>query len=397
MATKVSNPPSTPQAALAAPVSSATSKRVFGADLMRAIAILIVIIPHGLNAFSTPIHNRLGQVGLLGGTMGVEIFFVLSGFLIGSILLSLAPDFNNIRVLPSFWLRRWFRTLPNYYLFIIINIVLILLLFPKQTIPNIAPYLVFSQNWLWPNPLGFFQEAWSLAVEEWFYLLFPISLFLIYRLSKSFTTAFLLSAVIFIIIPTLVRVQMAFMPNLINWDENFRKVMFIRLDAIMYGVLAAWIKKRFLANWIKFRIPFLVIGSLILFFTWLFALQQTFNTSFFAKTFLFSLISIGVACTLPVCDQWTISKENVLTRLIRSIALWSYSMYLSNLLIVRVFIYIRPKIPPHPFLVDVIFFILFYVICAAISAVIYTYFEKPTTALREKFTATKNATGSHAA
>ena len=87
-----------------------TSKRNFGLDLVRAIAILLVLITHiGLKS------DYVG--GLEIGNLGVEFFFVLSGFLIGGILIK---DFSNggvnIPVIANFWIRRWFRTLPVYYL-----------------------------------------------------------------------------------------------------------------------------------------------------------------------------------------------------------------------------------------------------------------------------------------
>lgn len=373
----------TPKTILAKITSLPAQPRVFGLDVMRAVAILAVLLTHAQLVFPVPAKpTALMKIPAVSGTLGVELFFILSGFLIGSILLSLASKFDNLRVLPAFWQRRWFRTLPNYFLFLILNI--FAFLFLTREIPNLLLYLTFTQNWLWPHP-DFFAQAWSLAVEEWFYLLFPISLFLIYRVSKSFTAAFLLSALVFIVLPTLVRVQWALTPGHNSWDEFFRKVMFVRLDAIMYGVLAAWAKQHFPSAWSRLRIPLLLFGGLVLYFGWSFATSQGLNVSFFAKTFLFSLISIGFACMLPAFDQWTIAKENGLTRLIRLIALWSYSLYLSNLLVIQVFQFVQQKIGKASIPLDIALFVLFYLICLLVSSLVYTYFEKPLTDLREKF------------
>src|SRR5262249_1440866 len=158
-----------------------------------------------------------------------------------------------------------------------------------------------------------------------------LSLFMLYRFSKSFTSAFLLSAGIFIVIPTLVRIQWASAGAESPIWDTFRKVMFIRLDAIMYGVIAAWMKKQFPESWAKLRFLLFSAGIVVLFLSWSFAANQGLNASFFAKTFLFSLISLSFACMLPVCDQWNTAKENLLTHILRLIALWSYSLYLCNL------------------------------------------------------------------
>src|ERR1700683_4648133 len=84
------------------PAPMAISGRNFGLDVMRATAILLVVFAHYFA--STPLQG--------GGLLGVEIFFVLSGFLIGDILIrSLQHDGATPATLKTFWMKRWFRTL----------------------------------------------------------------------------------------------------------------------------------------------------------------------------------------------------------------------------------------------------------------------------------------------
>src|SRR5688572_1693157 len=133
--------------------------RVFGLNFWRAISIFCLLF---LNSFSlltsTPMilasitvdEKILAQFSLIRNVLayyGVELFFVLSGFLIGSILLSLAPGFKNPMVLPAFWQRRWVRTLPNYFLFLGISTGPFLITSAK--LPDLLSYFVFLQNWLW--------------------------------------------------------------------------------------------------------------------------------------------------------------------------------------------------------------------------------------------------------
>jgi len=359
--------------------------RVFGLDVLRAVAILSVMALHSTDLLVfTGISGNFAdwlelQTSVLG-VYGVEIFFVLSGFLIGAILLSLAPSFKNPRVLPAFWQRRWLRTLPNYFLFLGINIAILRFLSPS-TLPNMLPYFLFLQNWLWIQP-RFFLVSWSLAVEEWFYLLFPIAIFAFHR-RLTYEKAFVVSALVFLVIPTILRIIWAFSGHT-DWDEEFRKVTLLRLDAIMYGVLASQIKTVFPDFWEKFKYILLVAGLGILFGVWLYFVEVGFN-DWIAKTLLFSAISLGASFLLPFCDQWQISKENLVTRIFRQTALWSYSLYLCHLsvgLIIKLsFLLLDRRTIP----LSIAAWLAFYALSFALAAFLYRYFEKPIMNLRERF------------
>lgn len=144
---------------------AAADARNFGLDLARAAAIALVLVAHFAAILAVPSHAPLAIVAL--GLAGVELFFSLSGFLIGRILIALARDGMTAPGAARFLGRRWFRTLPAYY----------------------ATWLVMSALfavWNWRDLL-FLQEfgapespvlvvAWSLVLEEWFYLLVPVLL-----------------------------------------------------------------------------------------------------------------------------------------------------------------------------------------------------------------------------
>lgn len=106
--------------------NSSSRQRVFGLDLMRVIAILAVLGSHILYIFPEQ-YGGVIPLLQLGGVMGVEIFFVLSGYLIGSILLRLFVKENfGMSDVKYFLIRRWFRTLPSYYLALVLNILLVI-------------------------------------------------------------------------------------------------------------------------------------------------------------------------------------------------------------------------------------------------------------------------------
>src|SRR5690606_36478664 len=162
-----------------------SANRIFGLDLLRAIAILMVIFGHGMQ-----LVPDLGQLAKFLDTffyLGVEFFFVLRGFLIGGILMKTISTSSTFSDIFPFWKRRWWRTLPNYYLFLFLNFLGFGLL--KEGFRFDWSYLVFLQNFTTPNS-GFFSVSWSLAVEEWFYLFVPLVYFFALRWTKSTTGGF---------------------------------------------------------------------------------------------------------------------------------------------------------------------------------------------------------------
>jgi peptidoglycan/LPS O-acetylase OafA/YrhL len=138
--------------------------RIFGLDLMRAAAVLGVMYLHVvfLGIAKPPGGSELAS-------FGVEIFFVLSGYLVGSSALETLSRSPQSGIL-EFLTRRWFRTLPAYYAFLLLNLNL-----SSQHVFDWR-YLFFLQTFTGQEPLPYFNESWTLAVEEWFYLLLPFSL-----------------------------------------------------------------------------------------------------------------------------------------------------------------------------------------------------------------------------
>ena len=155
--------------------NSTISHRVFGLDLMRAMAICMVLCSHILWIYE-PNDGIIKQLFALFGFLGVEFFFVLSGFLIGGILDGIYINDNyTIKSVMYFLKRRWFRTLPNYFLILIINIIITVTI--GYSLPKLGLYFVFLHNGFSKMPT-FFPESWSLSVEEWAYIVLPFSLLL---------------------------------------------------------------------------------------------------------------------------------------------------------------------------------------------------------------------------
>lgn len=152
-------------------------------DGLRGVAILLVLVSH-LTLYSemstTTLLDRAYQRVTLAGWVGVDLFFVLSGFLITGILLDLK---GSSRFFRTFYARRVLRIFPLYYAFLaIFYIALPHLLLPKDQVLRLLAdqkwYWLYLQNlqmaWDgWPVP-KYFAHFWSLAVEEQFYLIWPL-------------------------------------------------------------------------------------------------------------------------------------------------------------------------------------------------------------------------------
>ena len=144
-----------------------------GLDLLRALAIIVVVIYHaGIMGF--PLPNRVHRWGWIG----VDLFFVLSGYLIGGQLLAELARNNRLN-LPQFYTRRALRILPAY--FVILAIYFLLPLWREY--PDMAQPLwkfLFSIQNIALHGGTSFSHAWSLAVEDQFYLALPFLLLVLF-------------------------------------------------------------------------------------------------------------------------------------------------------------------------------------------------------------------------
>lgn len=196
-------------------------------DGVRAIAVLIVFIAH------------VGLGYLVPGGFGVTVFFFLSGYLITSLLRAEVAETGRVD-LPAFYLRRTLRIFPPLYLTMLLSAAVVASGVLKSTID---PGSVFAQalfvsnyNRLWGPHDGLpGLPLWSLAVEEHFYLLFPLAFGLLSRRLSSARIAAVCALAC--VAPLLFRLAHA-------WAGDVRLNYFFthtRVDSILFGcVLALW-------------------------------------------------------------------------------------------------------------------------------------------------------------
>jgi peptidoglycan/LPS O-acetylase OafA/YrhL len=356
------------------------NNRIYGLDILRTLAILPVIFQHG----GMFLQNTGTSFPWIPLPDGVEIFFVLSGFLIGGILLRQLnqDEFSSLKAVKHFWLRRWFRTLPAYYLVLLLNIIFIYFNLNGESPDNLSwRFFVFAQNLFQPLQ-GPFWESWSLAVEEWFYLLFPMLLFFIAKLNflskeNRFTTALLL----FTFVPFLLRVLKGIEMQVdgYGWDIHFRKMVFVRLDSIAIGIWMAWFKIRYPKQWTFKPLWLMVIGFACFFYL---DTHQAADNSFFNKVLRFPLYSLCFALTLPFFDSIK-TGSGLALKIFTHLSKISYSMYLINLGLVGSVIHHLYK--PEGTLAAIVAYLVYWVVVVVGAGLLYKYFEKPCTDWREKW------------
>ena len=268
-----------------------------GLDLLRAFAIVIVVVYHAA-LFGFKLPGRVDRFGWIG----VDLFFVLSGYLIGGQLLAPLARDQHIKLGP-FFTRRALRIMPAYFVVLAIYFLLPAWReYPEMSQP-LWKFLLSVQNVALHGGTAF-SHAWSLAVEDQFYLALPFLLLFLYRRPRAA-----------IIVPCLIivggialRAFLAAQNPSVDGGVSFRGFQawiyyptWTRLDPLVFGVVLAAIEK-FRPSWWQRLIncaPGLWLPGLALIVYALY-LGETKNLTVVACVWQFPLIAVAMA-TLLVC------------------------------------------------------------------------------------------------
>lgn len=375
-------------------------KRIFGLDVMRAIAILIVLIGHAnellLPFAKTRIAGPLTIERLISIPFtfvdGVDVFFALSGFLIGGILLkqfSRGPF--GMKDLLHFWYRRWLRTIPAYVVVLVLNLVLLFTILPDEKVvrSDLPRYFFFLQN-LFSDRLQFFTESWSLSVEEWFYLTFPFLATLLGKLAPkpARTRVFVVACALYIAIIVLSRAGWSLHhiaeSETASWAE-LRRITVMRLDAILWGVIFAAFRTFSPDTFEKKRWHFAALGVALVLGSPLpgYAIHGAHEKPYMFVCY-YTLLSAGYACFLPLAFAAKKAKRKAGSAL-TFISVTSYSLYLVNCSIV---LHLVQKFVPIGSLTTALVVYVVYVLVSIVAgALFYLAVEKPVLAYRERVVA----------
>ncbi|HCA7394792.1 TPA: acetyltransferase [Staphylococcus pseudintermedius] len=329
-----------------------------GLDGVRAVAVIAIIIYH------------LNPQWLSGGFLGVDTFFVISGYLITSLLLTEYHNTGKIELM-SFWLRRVKRLIPAV-LFLVMGVIVLSLIFmpteiQKVRADSIAAIFYVSNWWYIMQNVDYFEQfavqplkhLWSLAIEEQFYLVFPIvllSLLSFIRRLKSIRIIFLILLVI-----SMIAMMVLYVPN-----ENVARVYFgtdTRIQTLLMGVLLALV-------WPPFQLKAKVnrqmrtmidtagvVGLAILFICFKFV-SETNSILYYGGFFLISTVTLLViASSVHPSGYFAKFLGNKVFTFIGS---RSYSLYLWHYPIIVLIHhqFVQGQIPPLVYVVEILLMVL---------------------------------------
>ncbi len=322
----------------------------FGLDLLRGISGYGVAVSH----FFAFIYNS--EISEYISFLFVEFFFVLSGFVLFPQILKI---YNHKKNLLIFYKRRWLRTLPLYFLALII-VTFITKNFISQ---DFFKYFLLIQN-IVPSFLDndFFPIVWSLSIEEFFYLFFPLIILLV---NKENLFKFLIYLIIFILS---IKILFAF-----YFDLDFlRKGTFIRFDAIIVGFIGRYFYER-----ISLKIIFSSFILLLFFYIFLFDFVTSNAEKYLIKYFFILYLQLLSFLTLLLFIN--LEKVNNITLIKKFSSLISkqtYSVYLFHI----IFIYLIFDIN----ILTIYKFLIYLLLLFTTSTAIFYFFEKPILEKRPK-------------
>ncbi|MGC4057581.1 MAG: acyltransferase [Chitinophagaceae bacterium] len=380
-------------------------QRNFGLDVIRTVAIVLVLIAHSMYVLY-PYMSGFAEIMFnfgtwMTGAYGVELFFVLSGFLIGGIFIrdeiyrrdkADAERKSDLRSVSGFYLRRLIRTIPNYILYFFIFLTADRY-FQKGNFLHSFPWKNFFlvQNFYHNDGRGFMGIAWSLSVEEFFYLFLPLLYILFRLLKRTRMNAFLYTACILWLVPNLLKLHYLFFlaPHTGFINIHLLHTTLFRLDSIAYGIFLAVIYQcdfaKSMQRWVQERrIHLLLAGILLtvagLAYNFLFVIKpvQQANMIYWS----YPLRSIGLVLLFPFFIGWNKARAGLMTKAISYTALFSYSIYLSHVIVIESFEEL--KVMRHWNIAPVLQMLIVWVLTFLISAGTYYGLEKPVLKLRDK-------------
>ncbi len=339
-------------------------------DGLRAIAVAGVLVAHYL-----PTDNVIQFMPW--GLLGVQLFFVISGFLITGILLDARGKAKNSDVLKAFYMRRFLRIIPPYYLLLAIYSILGVS-FASGTLLASALYYLNIFESAFPGEYPYIGHFWTLCIEEQFYLVWP---WVIIFLPRSKLLIFTILAMLFA--PTSrVLLDLAGLPYL-----SIRNLPTSALDSLGGGALLALMHHgyapRLMQWWQRYYGWLFALGLLLYFAT-------HFNTALSISHLWIGLFGTAI-CGMSAVHYSTLNYDTLFDRFLTNrcvqyIGKISYGIYLYQFLTLFP-LYKLVSILGHPTILknDYIYALTWTSMTIATAAISWHCFERPLLRLKKLF------------
>jgi peptidoglycan/LPS O-acetylase OafA/YrhL len=323
--------------------NNSSKKRLIQLDVLRGVAVLGVVGFHGTN-LTTPeksgfVHQLYQFFNIYAG-VGLDLFFVLSGFLVGGLLLREIDKTGNLQ-LKRFILRRGLKIWPLYYIFIAYCIFLPVLKSDNTlagAIEPLIPNLFHVQNYFYTP----YNHTWTLSLEEHFYLFLPLMLYFLLKRNRLHLVP-IVALLILVTCPLLRWLTISFNPlnpnDGLQWMWKVITPTHLRIDALVAGVLIAYfyhlrpeslriIRDSVVNRWLLFLIGIAIISTK----NWL---RVDESTAVIAISLGLTLNYIGAGCVL-LAFMYSVDElgepmkifKSPISRILGFVGFYSYAIYL---------------------------------------------------------------------
>jgi peptidoglycan/LPS O-acetylase OafA/YrhL len=340
--------------------------RNFNFDFIRASTIMAIMFFHMMQM--TLPHPEVYQF-IEVGKFSIDVFFCLSGYLVGTLYWREYKKTGTVN-LWWFWLRRWSRTFPLYYLFLIVSY---LAVYTSRHEPFDMTYLVFLQNYYIRIP--FYLVTWTLCIEEHFYVIVPLLLSTL--LLRKNIKLVLYVGIVLLFVPMLSRMyEMTYFNEYTRVPFGYHNTAsHLRFDGLIMGVFFAYIAVFDVKIYLP-RLRYLCLLSLLAILSNLFLDYGTFYV------YGYFTIPLFVSATIYSLRNRPLKMHPYLVRFFEYTAVASYSLFLTHPLLIHVSLLLLKKahIENEPIKFIFTVFLVF-----SVGYAFYHFFETHLLEWREKY------------
>tara|TARA_B100001989_G_C24540861_1_gene467479 strand:+ start:322 stop:1473 length:1152 start_codon:yes stop_codon:yes gene_type:complete len=360
-------------------------------DGLRGVAILMVLWFHSAGYANRIIDstgadsNTYHNFAFFGAT-GVDLFFVISGFLITGILIDSVN--TQQKPLEKFYIRRFLRIFPAYYaLLFVVLILYFVIAFDLPDLGLTLSHILYLQNWSpefsRAGAFEYLDHTWSLAIEEQFYLVWPALFVFLYKRSLYFV---FIALICMVLLSWGLRLHYVSM----GYSKFAYTATLCRIDALAFGAMIS-LFYRYFYTWLEcLKIVFAVLAICsFLCVAYILISQQTIFDAYkvlicYGLT-LCSILYFSYFSFLLASNDKHFFKRLLENRVLRDIGVVSYGLYLLHVPIMRLIAKLLVPYDLTYFPAHLLVFVLGLLVSYVLAYFSFKYFEKPVLKLKDKW------------